>query len=43
MDKDKSVIIYRKIQELLTNIIRHARATKVEIKLNTEIINYLSL
>jgi len=33
MDKDKSVIIYRIIQELLTNIIRHARATKVEIKL----------
>lgn len=33
MDKDKSVVIYRIIQELLTNIIRHARATKVEIKL----------
>lgn len=33
MDKNKSVIIYRIIQELLTNIIRHARATKVEIKL----------
>ncbi len=33
MDKEKSVVIYRIIQELLTNIIRHARATKVDIKL----------
>ncbi len=33
MNKEKSVVIYRIIQELLTNIIRHARATKVDIKL----------
>lgn len=33
IDNNKSVIVYRIIQELLTNIIRHACATEVEIKL----------
>ncbi|HPZ07149.1 MAG TPA: sensor histidine kinase [Candidatus Eremiobacteraeota bacterium] len=36
MDKNKSVIIYRIIQELLTNIVRHASAKKVEIKLKNK-------
>jgi PAS domain S-box-containing protein len=34
LDKKKSVAILRILQEALTNITRHANATKVEIKLN---------
>ena len=34
LDKEKSTALFRIVQESLTNIIRHANATKVEIKLS---------
>ena len=34
-DTDKSVAVYRIFQEIITNIIRHAKASKVIISLNT--------
>jgi len=36
LSKEKSTNLFRIVQESLTNVIRHADATKVEINLNTE-------
>ena len=36
LDQERSIAIFRIFQEILTNIIRHANATKVKISLNEE-------
>jgi len=36
MDNDVSAILFRSVRELVTNVIKHARATRVNIKVNQD-------
>jgi PAS domain S-box-containing protein len=36
MDDDVSVILFRSVRELVTNVIKHARATRVNIRVNQD-------
>ena len=36
MDRDRSTAVFRILQELLTNVVRHAGATRVDVALRSE-------
>ena len=44
IDKDKAVILYRMVQEVLNNMVKHSKATQIDISLDaTDKFIYISI